>query len=341
MTIFAKTKNVDACLAACVQMSPSARKSVDNQYYLYRTNHDDIDKEDILRELVTNILVDLRVIGVTFNLSAEDLNMTDGTMVGFLDLCSLILPNTLYPTMKRKEDIRSLIEGIVEGSIGDNEPALITYLKELVGFDGTLPYYPELSEVVELLLASASSSEIFMTYLHTLVDDLHTENLLPHVDPTLHDLYIKLLRQWQWTIKTFSDNLFPDVVNDDLIQFNHFAKLWIKDLQDPDLLIWRMYLFLTDPTTLPANIKDLFKIRTYGYTVSCRLFPEYYTTRLIQDITPADMMMLTLGALTQSKTTTELRTALSAIETTLSIQIPHTYLSAATKALTELTTSTL
>lgn len=306
-------KDLNSCIAACVTMSPSARKSIDNYYYLYRLDQDSVDYEDILRELVTDILVDLRVIGITANISAADLNMSDSTMVDFLNLCTLLLPNTLYQMMRRSDVLTQLIRGIADGSIGENEPAVITYLKELIGYETGYAFVPELANVVELLLSGISSSEIYLTYLNTLLSDLDSERLMAPLDPTLHEAFVKMIRTWEWDIVLFTDRCKPHVSEADLQRFTMMTKQWIRSLSDPDQIVWTSYLFLTDPQTLPANIHDLFLRRAYGYQVSTPLYLDYYKTRMITEFTVPQQMMLILGCLMSATIPTDLQARLNTL----------------------------
>lgn len=302
--LYTVKKDTKSCIAACASMSPSARQAVDQYLYLYRIDEDDVDNDAVLRELITNILVDLRTIGVVFNLSVEDLSLSDSSTVDFINLCYILLPNTLYPALRSSDSLKTLLTGIVDGSLGENEPAINTYLKELIGFDTGLALVPELTTIIELLLPGSDSSEIFMTYLKTLLDDLETERMMPDVDPNHHNQFISMIRGWQWDAVNFAANVELLVNEPALTGYNHIVKRWVSDLLDPDHLVWNMYLFLTDPNTLPEGIRKRYEIRKIGYMASCPLFVQYYTerntTKDLTIFTDEKKLILILGCITRS-----------------------------------------
>lgn len=292
--VIPQRKDSRACLFAMSSMSPSAKKMIEQEYFRFLLDDDDSEIPDnILRQLFLCVLSDLRDLGMIFDIDFDTVYFDDQMFILFINLCWVLFPNSLYPILKTSTEFSSVIRGICDGSIGDDGPAFHTYLRELSGDDTGHPLVDGLQEIILYLYPNTQSNSVFMDYLQTMVLSLDEDQLTPDVDPLRSTAFLSFVKDMLWRVNTFIER--ASLSDTDLLVINRTARIWSNDLQKPENAILYHYLFLEDPTTLPPGIALLWKKRHLDYRVSCYLFLEYYTTRLISVPSHNDTLRLLLG----------------------------------------------
>lgn len=273
-------KDVQSCLYAMGTMSPGARRFLEGEHYrLMLDDDEDMSPDRVMRTLFMCVQADLQQLGIIFNIDYDSVYYDDDMFVSFINLCWVLLPNTLYPAVAKSDELKNLIYGIVEGSIGDDGPALLTYLRELAGIDTPIAMIPQLTEVISYLYPVTSSNSLFMDYLQTLVMNFEEQKLLPDVDPARHDAFVAKVKDLLWRWMAVRGAIESSVTPDELTSLDRGLKLWEKDLRNADHVIDYQFMFLNKPEEIPDGIRIRWEQKWFWYHVSSPLFLDYYVAR--------------------------------------------------------------
>lgn len=261
-------------------MSPMVRDSLDKELYRLTASSDMSTEEYILEDAFSNFLKDLGNMGLTVNLDTSDYPLELGLLFPFLHLSTYLFPTTLYPTLKARPSMRTLLRQIISGDVGDANASIVeTYLSELAGLDGHPPLVPvELVDTIDQLVPYLSQTETFTAYIKHILQLLDQESLVPAQDVARMTQYQAITRVIIGRLSDAVNRFDTDPSYSDLQRIQQHC---IQDLLNPTTLSDKMYLFLENPKTLPDELIDSHARRWYHYKVSSPWCPEYYAVRKI------------------------------------------------------------
>lgn len=269
-----QTKN--SLLFLMASLSPRVADSLNREDYKTSADSDGATEDYILDNSFRRYMLDLQNIGLIFNIETSDYIEDLGKLSRFLDLGCLLLPNSLYNKLKTDSRIKDLIESIVNGSLGDNEPAITIYLTELAGLDGSLPLRPYLSDFIDNLIPLVSQTDIFTDYLKQSLDLYYEERLAGVIDEERHAQYRDRIREFIGDLSDAVNRFESWDIFEDILKVQNMI---INDLIVFENFIDYSYLFLESKETLPEDLHERYDNKWYLYKVSHPWCYEYYETR--------------------------------------------------------------
>lgn len=274
-------QNTNTHLFLMASLSPEVAKCLEQETYRFSADVDESTENHILEQCVYAMLKDVETIGVTLDIDPSDYIEDHNALSQLIQCVELILPNGLYPTLKRDECVRNLIRDILLGSIGDGSSVIHVYLSELAALDGGIPHRLHLVDAIDRLYTQISQTGVFTGYLKNMLDLLEQEKNAPESDPERHILYNRKVRE---IIGLLSDavNLFDKDV--DYTSLLKIQNIIIKDFLSPDNFIEYAYLLLESPDTLPPELESGYSNKWMHYNVSHKWRWFYYPTRKIKTI---------------------------------------------------------
>lgn len=285
-------------------LSPSAKKMLDGETWRNFLSSDEGDASHILPLLFQCVTTDLETIGITCAIDYDSLAIDPQILFGFLNLCRLILPNTLYPLALEMPDIRNGLRSISDGSFSTGQTAIMTWIDLLSGHDGLPGMMEGFGPVVDQIRTSISSDSRFIDYLLTLETNLELSRLTQRIDPQETERYIEVIKTALWRQAELSSRISVIVPDERQTAFDSAVKRFMRDVMAPDDLVVNQYLFLNTPATLPEDLLYSYRERWHQFKVTHRLFWEYYDARQIQ-MTALEYMLSLLGLAVVAKSESE------------------------------------
>lgn len=282
-------QNKNAQLFIMASLSPLVSKSLDLELYRANADPDESTLDFILTDAFNNLLKDCETIGVIFDVDASDYVEDMSALAHFLQLVELILPNGLYPLLKKDQSLCQMVRDILQGNVGDHGTVIQTYLTELAALDGGIPHRDHLVDAIDALYSSVSQTPVFTDYLKNLIELLDEERPIPNTDQERHIAYSAKARD---LIVRMSDavNLFEE--DPTYPRLTQIQNVIIRDLLAADNFVEYAYLLLEGPDTLPEELVAGWMRKWQHYLVSHRWCWLYYTTRNIQEIDRAFQIMI-------------------------------------------------
>ena len=293
-------------------LSPSAKKMLDGETWRTLVSSDEGDADHILPLLFQCLTTDMETIGITCDVDYNSLAIDPQMLFAFLNLCRLILPNTLYPAAMEMPDVRDALRTISDGSYSTGMTAITTWLDILAGDGTTPPLIDGFGPVVEQIRSSTTSDSRFIDYLLTLETNLELSRMTHRVDPQETERYITVIKDALWRQVEVVNRLGGIVPEDQQTALHGAIKRFTRDVMAPDDLVANQYLFLNTPATLPQDLTYSYKERWMWFRVSHRLFWEYYDARQLP-LGHLEYVLSIAGLVIVSKTEEEYLTALDAL----------------------------
>lgn len=259
------SKNTNAIMFAMATLSPKAAESLDTENYRFAAESDQSEEQYILEDAFQRLIKDIETLGIIFKFDYTDYTNDRKTLCQFLKLCQYILPNILYPKMKSNSILRSVIERIVSGDLGDNNTYLQTYLSEIGGLDNDLPIDPSLTDYADSIYSYLDQTENFSDYFKNLVELYNTEKLSIDSDPETHEAY-----------KNKITDLFSDIIDlsNVFIDDPRYSNIQIicdkifMDFSNPDNFTEYSYILLHDENTIPEDLIGRYNQKWQYYFMS-------------------------------------------------------------------------
>jgi hypothetical protein len=283
------TGNINTALFLMASLSPRVKAMLDNESYRESAEQDEATDQYVLEKALQALYKDLQDIGVEFiDHDFSDVTEELAPLFDFIALVTYLLPSPLYSLIKTNEPIRTCLDHLVTGSLGNGETLIQTYLSELAGLNGQPALAPEITDIVDHYYSGVTQSEAFTDYLKNLHHLVTQERLTPETDPEQHGQYLAVIKEIIGRMSDVVNSLVYHVNYEELCSLQNSV---IKDLASPANFSHYHYLFTTDPTTLPEGVKDLYGKANYHYRVSYPWCLDYYTLRKLKPTTPHVMMM--------------------------------------------------
>ena len=279
---FESNEDINTALFIMASLSPKVKDSVELELYRQDADSDQSDEQYVLEDAFVNLIRDLEEIGVIFEIDYSTYCQEMGTLFSFLRLVTLLLPNSLYDVIKTNTKMRSLIDHINQGNLGDDQTTIQIYLSEIAGLDGNPPIYPELVDYIDEVYPMISQTSVFSDYFRNIDQLLSEERMMIESD---HKRHIAYTSEIQERIGRLSDavNLYSnDPRYDEICRIQNQI---ISDLTSPSNFHDYCYLFLESPETLPEDLIESYNRKWYYYRVSNPWCFEYYELRK-QDVGP-------------------------------------------------------
>lgn len=270
--------DVNTALFIITSLSPKAKEAVELELYRATDASDESTDQAVLDFCFVELVKDLETIGVVLSFDYNGFTEELGKLFGFLRLMTYLLPNSLYDILKVDHNLRECVEHILNGSLGENETLIQTYLSELGGLDGQTPLVPILTDVLDQFYPLISQTEVFTDYMKNLLMLASTERVMSESDAESHKIYRDTIREM---IGRLSDviNLFEgDPSYGKLCTMQSWV---IKDLASPSNFTQYNYLFTTPLDSLPEDLVESYHQKWYHFKVSHMWCSEYYKPRNI------------------------------------------------------------
>lgn len=267
-------KNTLLFLMASV--SPLVADSLERESYRITCDTDEASIDHILGDAIRNLFKDVNSVGIILNVDPTDYIDDLPELRMLLELVQLLLPNTLYASLKTDTRLRTMVEHVVGGTLSDHETVIETYLSQLGGLDSTPALRPHLTDFIDGMYPLIKQTPLFSDYLKNIIDLLHQERPSVISDDERHSLYRDVLRK---RIGLLSDaiNSFDDYPEyQSLVTLQNFI---IRDFIAPDNFINYAYLLLENESTLPPEIHDGYQTKWYHYRVSHPWCFDYHQVR--------------------------------------------------------------
>ena len=276
---------VNRALQSICDLSPTARNNIELELYKQNSDSDGSTNTFILDDVFGDLMSDLESIGVTVSFDYNDVVAEQGKLFEFLKVLTYLMPNTLQEILKTQSDIRNCVEHILNGSLGEDETLLQTYLSELGGLEGQLPLVPELTSILDQLYPVMSQTEQFSDYMKNIFDLSTQTKLLIESDDNQHKAYRDVIREM---IGRLSDAVNVYQEYDAYVVLLTLQSTIIQDLIAPVNFMQYQYLFLTNQKDLPEDLQESYKKSRYHYTVSHPWCMDYYLVRNIRDLSKTE-----------------------------------------------------
>lgn len=262
-------------------LSPSARKMIDMETWRTMVSSDEGDAEHILPLLFQCLITDMQTIGVTCEIDYDAISADGVLFFQFLNLCRLIMPNTLYPFLQSNDNLRTRLATVWDGSYDTGSTPIVTWLDLLCGHDGLPPIIEGFEEIGAYARPTISSDARFMTYLRTIEDNLSLSRLTRPVDPQRHTRYVDALKTALWRQVELEGRFAGVIPESDQTAIQNAMKRFTRDMVATDEIIEHQYLFLESFDTLPSALHDSFLTKWDLFRHAYPLFTEYYAVRKI------------------------------------------------------------
>jgi hypothetical protein len=271
---FPDDQNRNAAVFLMTTLSPRAAESIDKELYRASADSDAADSQYIMEHCFVEMIKDLEEIGLIIDLDYSRFTQDSVELLKFLQLAQLLLPNHLYPLMATDRKIRTVIEDIVMGNLGDaDDTAIETYLSQIGGLDDLIPLYPDLEEFIQSIFPSISQTVVFSNYLRYQVELLGEESLMPASDQEAHLKYNAKIKE---IISRLLEALALFETSEVL---ESITQLFIQDLSAAANFHDYAYLFLETKDSLPEELASGFERKWYYYWISHRWCAQYYPLR--------------------------------------------------------------
>lgn len=275
---FDNDRTINSAIFTMTCLSPKAKSHIELESYRQSASLDECTEQHILESTFGEFIKDLETIGLTIDLDYSMYCNEMGLLFSFLNFSSILLPNTLYETIRTNEKVRNLITGVINGSLGNDHTAVEIYLSEIAGLDDQVPIFPELSDYIDQIYVHIKQTELFTDYLQNMIQLSSEERIMIESDHVIHSRYTDKLRD---VIGRLSDavNLFEgSEIYDKVCRIQH---LIIRDLTSADNFHWYSYLLLETEWSIPEDLIESYRRRWYHYYVSHSWCYDYYTLRNI------------------------------------------------------------
>lgn len=279
----------NAHLFMMASLSPAVARAIDLELYRTTVDTDETTIDTVLEYAFGELLKDIEETGLILDIDPSDYLDDMHGLSKFLQCCELLLPNGLYPNIKRDRDLYNLIQGILDGSIGDGTSVIQVYLTEVGALDGGIAHRPHLTDDLDALYTKIKQTHVFTDYLRNLLVLVDEERNGPVTDAERHQEYNQAMRK---SIGALADavNLFSDDADyEEMLRIQSFL---IKDLLAPDNFVSYSYIFVENESTIPEDLHERYQDKWYGYRASHRWCYEYYCVRKITDISRPFRMMI-------------------------------------------------
>jgi len=279
MDVISKTTNAHLFIMA--SLSPMVANTIEQELYRTNVELDESTENHILENAFYNFIKDIETIGLSFDIDPSDYIEDPHALSDFLQCAELLLPNGLYPLMKKESGIRTLIKDILQGSIGDGSCTVKVYLSEVAALDGGIPHKPHLVEAIDRLYTKISQTGVFTDYLRNLTEMLDQEKMTQGLDTDRQQMYQMEMRH---VIGSLSDvvNLFED--DADYSELTRIQSFIIKDFLSPDNYLEYSYILLEKEHTIPEELVERYRDKWVQYHASHPWCYSYYTVRHINTI---------------------------------------------------------
>lgn len=158
--------SISTLILRICNVSPSARNYFDGAQSLVNVDDDETINSTDLNGVVEKFVDDLSDIGIDLHCTLNDLIVNLQTVDLFARLGEMIMPSSLYDTMKANPEIRDAIKNILQGSISDDPP--IIPILQYFGYHNEV-FSETCGPVADFFLDKITSTEVFINYLSNLI----------------------------------------------------------------------------------------------------------------------------------------------------------------------------
>ncbi len=271
-------KNTNAIMFAMATLSPKAADSLETENYRFTAENDLSTEQYILEDAFHSLIKDLDTIGVLLKFDYTNYVNDRETLCKFLKLCSYILPNILYPKIKTDSILRSIIERIASGDLGDGGTFLQVYLSELGGLDDDLPVLPDLTDYIDSIYQVVDQSDNFSDYMKNLIFLYESETLTINSDQETHTLYKEKISDIFASLVDFQKIFAEDSKYRFVLSMSDRI---IQDFLSPVNFSEYSYLLLHNEETIPEDLIEGYKRKWQYYFMSHSWCYDYYNLRHI------------------------------------------------------------
>ena len=270
------TGDRNTALFLMASLSPKVKETIELELYRQTADSDGSSEQYVLEESFLNLVRDLETLGLILTIDYSEIVEELSTIYDFIRFVSYLLPNSLYEILRTQPKIRECVRCILEGSLGNHETLIQTYLSQLGGLDGEPALVPHLTPVLERYYSYVGQTATFTDYFRHLMELLSTERLAVEYTEDDHKAYRDTIRDF---LGRFSDavNLFSaHPLYDPLCRIQDRL---IKDLAAHDNFADYRYIFVERPDQLPEDLVEGYHRRWYHYKVSHPWCLEYFSLR--------------------------------------------------------------
>lgn len=275
--------DINKRLFVLTTLSPRAKKIVSTGMYFLVIEQDEADNESIQQELFLSLVEDMSEIGLYWACDNTDIYATTYDLDLALSVLTYLMPNTLYPKLRNDSKLVAALQALLDGNVSDNQ-AVVDYLIFLGGGDDNTPYVPDLASAIAFVLPNIRNTEMFLTYIESLLSKLQAER-------KVSTSVLTHKKEYQLIVDRVSSKLYLGLnylIEKKLVDTNNpllrRITIFIKYLTQADKIEDWSFLFLTNIATLDKSSESLYKTRTKEFLVGTKLCVDYYTVR---DIIPS------------------------------------------------------